>query len=92
MVISTPAGRLSFFNSSTVLCVGSMISIRRCASVARTSPVIFACGCGDRRTVNRSHARPTDGTGDDGAGAFDGIRDVAGRLVDDPVVKGLEAN
>lgn len=36
--------------------------------------------------------RQRDGAGDTGAGAFDGVRDLAGRLVYDPEVISLEAD
>jgi hypothetical protein len=54
MVMSTPAGRLSFFNSSTVLAVGSMMSISRlCVRCSKVS-CDFLSQCGERWTVNRS--------------------------------------
>ena len=48
-----------------------------------------------RRTLNGEPLDPgreRDGTGDACAGAFDGVRDVAGGLVDDAMVKGLQSN
>src|SRR6266702_7080477 len=48
-----------------------------------------------RRTLNGESldaGRQRDGSGDTRAGAFDGVGDVAGGLVNDPVVKGLQSN
>src|SRR5262245_56360196 len=47
-------------------------------------------GALDGKTFNTSRQR--DGSGDTGAGALDGVRDIAGGLVDDPMVKGLQSN
>ena len=48
MVMSTPAGRLSFFNSSTVLAVGSrMSSSRLCVRCSNVS-IDFLSACGER--------------------------------------------
>ena len=54
MVISTPAGRLSFFNSSTVLAVGSMMSSKRLWVRISNWSIDFLSTCGERFTVNRS--------------------------------------
>jgi len=53
MVMSTPAGRLSFFNSSTVLAVGSMISSRRLCVEFQIGPSTFV-DVRERFTVNFS--------------------------------------
>ena len=93
MVMSTPAGRLSFFNSSTVLAVGSRMSISRLW--VRCSKVSCDFLSAVRRALDGEAldaGRQRDGPGDARAGAFDGVRDFAGRLVYDPVVIGLEAN
>jgi len=68
MVMSTPAGRFSFFNSSTVFAVGSMISISRlCVRCSKVS-CDFLSECGERNTVKRS--MPKDKPGSLGTGAY----------------------
>ena len=54
MVMSTPDGRLSFFNSSTVLAVGSMMSSRRLWVRISNCSIDFLSTCGERLTVNFS--------------------------------------
>src|SRR6266540_3843204 len=52
--MSTPAGKFSFFNSSTVLAVGSMMSSSRlCVRISNCS-MDFLSTCGERFTVNFS--------------------------------------
>ena len=93
MVMSTPAGKLSFFNSSTVLAVGSRMSISRlwvrCSKVS-CDFLVRVRGALDGETFDAGRER--DGAGDPGAGALDGVGDFAGRLVNDPIVIGLEAD
>ena len=62
IVISTPAGKLSFFSSSTVCAVGSQMSmIRLCVRISNWS-IDFLLMCGERLTVNFS-MRVGSGTG-----------------------------
>jgi hypothetical protein len=85
MVMSTPAGKLSFFNSSTVLAVGSRMSISRLWVRCSKVSCDFLSECGERWTVKRSmRVGQRDRAGHAGAGALDGVRDFPGRLVYDP--------
>ena len=54
MVMSTPAGKLSFFNSSTVFAVGSRMSISRLWVRCSKVSCDFLSECGERWTVKRS--------------------------------------
>src|SRR5439155_16922667 len=54
IVISTPAGKLSFFNSSTVFEVGSIISSKRLWVRISNWSIDFLSTCGERLTVNFS--------------------------------------
>ena len=93
MVMSTPAGKLSFFNSSTVLAVGSMMSISRlCVRCSKVS-CDFLSQCGDRWTVNRSmRVGSGDWSGNARARAFDGVRNFTRGLVYDAMVISLETD
>src|SRR5277367_3544025 len=52
--MSTPAGRLSFLSSSTVLAVGWMMSRRRLWVRISNWSMLFLSTCGERLTVKRS--------------------------------------
>src|ERR1044071_7187337 len=52
--MSTPAGKFSFFNSSTVLAVGSMMSSNRLWVRISNWSIDFLSTCGERFTVNFS--------------------------------------
>src|SRR5574340_89582 len=81
---STPAGRSSFIRASTVLSVGSMMSIRRrCVRISNWSRELLLTW-GERSTSKRSI--------DVGAGALGRFHDLERRLVDQFVVKRLQAD
>ena len=93
MVMSTPAGRLSFFNSSTVLAVGSRMSISRlCVRCSKVSCDFLSAVRRAQHGEALDAGRQRDGAGDARAGAFDGVGDFARRLVYDPMVIGLKSN
>ena len=102
MVMSTPAGRLSFLSSSTVLGVGwTMSSMRLCVRISNWS-IDFLSTWGLRFTVNRSTrvgsgmgpttSEPADWAHDLGARAAGRLDDFGDGLVEDPVVVGLHAD
>ena len=93
MVMSTPAGRLSFFSSSTVLAVGSMMSISRlCVRCSKVSWDFLSAVRRAQHGEPLDAGRQRDGPGDAGPRAFDGVRNVAGGLVNDPMVIGLQSD
>ena len=90
---STPAGRSSFISASTVLSVGSMMSIsRRCVRISSWSREVLST-CGERSRSKRCLARrQRHRAAHDRARALGRVDDLERRLVDQPVVERLEAN
>ena len=90
---STPAGRSSFISASTVLSVGSTMSIRRwwvrISNWSRERLVDVRRA----QDVEALHARRQGHRAlDDGAGALGGVDDLGGGLVDQLVIERLEAD
>ena len=91
MVMSTPEGKLSFFSSSTVLTVGSIMSMRRLCVRSSNCSILFLLMCTERFTEYFS-ILVGSGTGPETrAPVRFAVDNISGALVDCAKIVALES-
>src|SRR2546430_16680484 len=90
--MSTPAGKFSFFNSSTVFAVGSMMSSSSLWVRISNCSIDFLSTWGERFRELLDQCRQRNWAGHTRPGAFSSVHDLNGGLIQHAVIERLQSN